>query len=200
MERKLTRLIGDIHGDVQAYSQIISNCERSIQVGDFGQGWLTFNPAVPNKHEYIRGNHDNPNLCKMDAAWIPDGTVKNDVMFVGGAWSIDWAYRTPGLSWWEDEECSHVQLEHFIDKYTEVKPRVMITHECPDSIAGIMCASLGKTKYDMPSRTRDAFDIMFHLHKPEYWIFGHWHNDWQKEIEGTRFICLDINDYIDLEI
>lgn len=199
-ERKMTRLIGDIHGDMQAYSNIISGCDRSIQVGDFGQGFITHSLAVPGKHEYIRGNHDDPFRCKMDAAWIPDGTIENDVMFVGGAWSIDWAYRIPGLTWWEDEECSVAALQHFIDKYLEVRPRVMITHECPDNIAGIMCSSLGKTKYDIPSRTRDAFEIMWNHHKPEYWIFGHWHVDWRKEIEGTQFVCLDINEYMDIEL
>lgn len=196
---KKVRLVGDTHGDPH-YLNIIADCEYSIQVGDFGQGFINFNPAVPNKHEYIRGNHDNPSICKQDAAWIPDGTIKNDVMFVGGAWSIDWAYRVPGLSWWDDEECSEAQLEHFIEKYIDVKPRVMITHECPDIIANVMCHEVNWKKFPFPSRTRDAFDRMLLLHQPEEWYFGHWHLPWQGVYAGTKFRCLDINEYVDVDL
>lgn len=195
------RLIGDLHGDMYAYSQIISDCDRSIQVGDFGMGFIRSVPDVdPNKHEFIRGNHDSPDLCKMSAAWIPDGTIRNDVMFVGGAWSIDWAYRTPGLSWWDDEECSPAQLEHFIEKYIEVKPRVMITHECPDCIADVMCQDVQWKKFPFPSRTRDAFQIMWEHHQPDLWFFGHWHLSWQKKVGNTHFVCLNINEYVDIEL
>jgi hypothetical protein len=197
------RLIGDVHGDMGAYLAIIDGCERSIQVGDFGIGFVP-NPIDLydiNKHEFIRGNHDYPEGCKYwEPNYIQDGTVRNDVMFVGGAYSIDWAYRTPGRSWWDDEECSVEQLQHFIDVYTDVNPRVMICHECPESIAGIMCGDLGLKKYDLPSRTRDALQVMFEIHQPEQFWFGHWHKSWGKNINGTNFRCLNINEYADVEL
>ncbi|AGR47928.1 metallophosphoesterase [Sinorhizobium phage phiM7] len=195
------RLIGDLHGDMNAYLNIISDCDRSIQVGDFGIGFIRSLPVVdPNKHEFIRGNHDDPSACKRQAAYIPDGTIRNDVMFVGGAYSIDWAYRTPGLSWWDDEECSPEQLESFIEKYIEAKPRVMITHETPDCVADVMCSDMNWKKYPLPSRTRDAFDVMFKAHKPKLWVAGHWHLPWQKHVHGTHFVVLNINEYIDVDL
>ena len=194
------RLIGDIHGDIQTYADIISDCERSIQVGDFGIGFIRRPLDFGMKHEFIRGNHDDPEACKRIANFIPDGTIRNDVMFVGGAYSIDWAYRTEGISWWSGEECSTEQLNHFVATYDEVQPKAMITHELPDKIADIMCIDMGWKKYDLPSRTRDAFQAMYELHQPDYWIAGHWHLSWRKKVGNTEFIVLNINEYMDIDL
>lgn len=195
-----TRLIGDLHGNMQAYHDIIHDCDRSIQVGDFGIGFIGHVPNFGPHHEFIRGNHDDPGACMMEPNFIPDGTIRNDVMFIGGAFSIDWAYRTEGVSWWADEECSNEQLHHFVATYEEVKPRVMITHECPESITAIMCADVRWKKYDLPSRTRDCFQEMYEIHQPDLWVFGHWHLSWRKRIGNTDFVCLNINEYLDVEL
>jgi hypothetical protein len=39
---------------------------------------------------------------------------------------------------------------------------------------------------------------MWNFYKPETWIFGHWHLSFDKVISGTRFICLNELDAIDL--
>jgi len=28
------------------------------------------------------------------------------------------------------------------------------------------------------------------IHKPDLWIFGHFHNSWTQTIQGTEFRCL----------
>jgi predicted phosphodiesterase len=214
MARQLTRVIGDVHGKYDQYKKIIKGTTRSIQVGDMGVGFRSYNferelvrSANPPhdlmiKHgaRYIRGNHDNPNVCRMDKKWIPDGTVEDDVMFIGGATSIDKAYRTEGLSWWADEECAYNDLQSFIDTAAVHKPRVLITHECPEFIADGILAAVNRTKLEDPSRTRQALQIMRDYHKPETHIFGHWHVDIDQVIDGTRFICLNELSYIDLEL
>ena len=57
-------------------------------------------------HKFIRGNHDDPQACREHPYWIKDGLIENDIMYIGGAWSIDREYRTEGVSWWRDEELS----------------------------------------------------------------------------------------------
>ena len=107
---KLTRLIGDIHGEWELYHQTATDainfggCERTIQVGDFGVGFS--GPYWHDRadefhwdgtHRFIRGNHDDPARCRKMAGWIQDGLIEDDVMFIGGAWSIDHAHRTEGV-------------------------------------------------------------------------------------------------------
>jgi len=219
--KKLVRFVGDIHGKFYDYEMHSLNRglrhktdhvpEYSVQVGDFGIGfnskywhdeinsWMIDNPT----HRFIRGNHDNPELCKTMAGYIPDGTVENDVMYVGGAWSIDQAYRVEGVSWWRDEELSVHELDKMISLFGETKPRVMITHDCPTSAAYEMFISknLGMSNFpQIKTRTGEALQAMFELHQPEFHFFGHWHYTRQATINGTRFVCLGELDYVDVDL
>lgn len=217
----ITRIIGDIHGKTYDYQmhclkQGIRHSsepvpQRSIQVGDFGIGfagaywheaindWMKDNPS----HRFIRGNHDDPELCKTMSGYIEDGYCENDVMFVGGAWSIDFAYRTPMVDWWPGEEISAQRLEEIIEQYVQLKPRVMITHDCPTSIAWEMFISRGDSlggAKQIKTRTGEALQAMWEIHQPEHWIFGHWHNTRDLTLNGTRFQCLGELDFIDIEL
>jgi len=215
LTRQITRLIGDVHGKFDRYKKIINGSERSIQIGDMGVGFYSYgfdrelrpstNPPhaemVKHNSRFIRGNHDNPNVCKKHSQWIKDGTVENDVMFIGGAVSIDKAWRTEGLDYWSDEECSYNDLQVMIDTYMIVKPRVMICHEVPESIAEGILRSTNRQKIEDGSRTRQALQAMLDTgHRPEIFIAGHWHIDIDQVIDGTRFIVLNELSWIDLEI
>lgn len=214
----LTRLIGDIHGAVYDYkAYCIDKFEGpTIQIGDFGIGfgqgdyWLE---SVSDFHErgghrFIRGNHDHPALCKTMPSYIPDGTVENDVMFIGGAWSIDnpdappgWYKRTKDYDWWADEECSDEEFERMFDVYKTVKPRVMITHDCPAKVSHEMFWGSGMIKgRTYPNRTSAWFDRFIEAHQPEEWYFGHWHHTMQYKYGDTRFTCLGILDHMDVEL
>jgi Icc-related predicted phosphoesterase len=216
----LTRIVGDIHGkiyDYRSYTLVteirgkhIVGPERSIQVGDFGIGffspfwhekeieWQKENP----QHRFIRGNHDDPEMCKNMPGYIEDGTVEGDVMFVGGAWSIDFAWRTPMVDWWPGEELSVEELDKLITKFGQTKPRIMITHDCPTQIAWDMFVSRGNSfgTQHIKTRTGEALQAMWEIHQPEHWIFGHWHNTRDLTLHGTKFQCLGELDFIDIDI
>ena len=219
----LTRIVGDIHGkftDYEVFSLNLSKMrhrgdiappDRSVQVGDFGIGfykehwhnmvndWMKKNPG----HRFIRGNHDNPAKCKEMTGYIPDGTIEGDVMYIGGAWSIDHDMRIEGKSWWRDEELSIEELNQLYDVYVDKKPRVMITHDCPTSVAWEMFLSKGLGLFgegQIKTRTGEALQAMFEAHKPEEWYFGHWHHTRKDEILGTKFHCLGELDYVDVEL
>lgn len=196
------RFIGDIHGNKNAYLKAIGSAEKSVQVGDYGAGFVNFgfDDEFQSNHRFIRGNHDSPEICRMKSGWIPDGTVEGDMMFVGGAKSIDRAHRIEGVSWWPDEELSYAEFQNIFDIYLENKPRVMVTHECPEVIADVLVNANRMTKFNDPSITRQAFSNMWENHKPEIWVFGHWHVSFDKTILGTRFVCLNINEAIDINI
>lgn len=220
----LTRIVGDIHGGFNGYSFYTLGVGRtrhagdpappmrSVQVGDFGIGfytpywhesvndWMKANP----EHRFIRGNHDDPAMCKTMHNYIADGTIEGDVMYIGGAWSIDHAMRTPGIDWWHDEELSIVELDNLIYAYTAHQPRVMITHDCPTAIAWEMFVSRGDgwggSKSQIKTRTGEALQAMWEQHQPEMWFFGHWHQTRDLTVHGTKFQCLGEHDYVDVDI
>lgn len=192
------RFIGDIHADYNFLLKKIKDIDESIQVGDFGIGFR-LNPTHLydyNKHLFIRGNHDDPRLCKSQPNYIEDGTVKNDIMFVGGASSIDKAWRVEDIDWWRDEELSYEDLDRMIDIFDVTRPNVMVTHEAPNYAV----KHFGLRIFEDNSRTRGAFDRMFEMHKPKFWIFGHWHIDFDKIIDGCRFICINQRSYADIDL
>lgn len=213
----MIRFIGDVHGKYGRYKKLIKGADRSIQVGDLGVGFRyhghsavrfgkaeqnpPYDTMVRNNARFIRGNHDNPGVCKHHSQWISDGTVEylgsSKTMFVGGATSIDIHRRMEGFSWWPDEELNINELYGIVDKYSEVKPDVMVTHECPEQVAALLNNNF---KLDRKSATRQAFEVMFEMHKPKFWVHGHWHRSFDMEIYGTRFVCLAELEYMDVDL
>ena len=197
------RFIGDVHGLFEYYLPLIEGVEKSIQVGDMGIGFGEELPKISMNHRFIRGNHDDPNKCAEIPNWIKDGTFfeEESIFCVGGAWSIDWEWRqdfemqTGRKVWWPNEEVSVPKFQTIIDRYEEVKPEVMVTHDCPT----IMAEEIKSHHVWDKSKTRQALNTMFEIHKPEVWIFGHHHFDMTRDIQGTRFICLDELSVIDME-
>lgn len=221
MQMSIIRFLGDVHGKFQPYKTILKNSPHpTIQIGDMGIGFRKWphgepsaNPPydamVAGGHKFIRGNHDNPAVCKRHTQYIADGTIIDNMMFIGGALSIDKAYRVEGFSYWSDEELSTQELDQMIDIYIATKPEIMITHETPESIAELMVGTVdprtkmfspGKLDPRFASRTRQAFQSMFELYQPKLWIYGHWHIPFDEAINGTRFICLPELATIDIDM
>jgi len=209
---KSIRFIGDVHGKWKQYKKIISECDTSIQVGDFGVGFVSkvtdavhSNPPYDhmNKgdHRFIRGNHDNPSVCKKHPFWIPDGTIVHDKIFcIGGAKSIDAHMRTEGYNWWVNEELSYKEFLILCDVYEKLKPPIIVAHEMPESLTYIVCSKCNMTKYDDPSITRQFLDNILEIHKPDLFIHGHWHVNHHTIHKGVEYIGLGELDYIDLEL
>lgn len=211
------RFIGDVHGHYGRLKKIIRKCDVSIQVGDMGVGFRAWTPHegvrdLPNPpydtmrregdHRFIRGNHDNLEVCRRQRLWIPDGTMVHDRVFCcGGATSVDRAWRTEGLDWWPDEELSIKELDCVIDDFVEQKPEVVCTHDCPDFIANEYCSWKGRAKFVDESRTRQALDAAYALveRKPRLWLFGHWHETCRLVRSGTHFQMLGELDWVDVE-
>lgn len=205
--------IGDVHGKFQRYKSLIKNQIHTIQVGDMGVGFrhlqgpktgeFTQNPPhyamLAGGHRFIRGNHDNPEACRHHSQWIEDGTVENGMMFVGGAYSIDRAWRIEDYTWWKDEELSIKELSDITTVYLTEKPKIMITHDAPEEVA----IELARTRinYDfVASRTRLAFQAMWSAYSPKVWVFGHWHHSFDYVLRGTRFVCLAELEMKDIDI
>lgn len=209
----LTRFIGDIHGNWNDYLLVTEPIRHdSVQVGDFGIGFNgpywhdrvnEYHSTHTQRHRFIRGNHDFPMQCRTEMhGYIPDGTVENDVMYIGGAWSIDLHRRTNGVDWWPDEELTDREFSELQSIYETAKPRVVVTHDCPTLIAYYLFVRAGLTfsKNIHLTRTGEALQKMFEAHQPEHWIFGHWHYTKSMVLNGTKFQCLGINDFIDMEL
>lgn len=194
--------IGDLHGKWDSYARILEDeqPEMSVQVGDFGIGFDESSDVLGKVHSamdnngpnnlYIRGNHDDPAMALDDPRCMTDGSYDEatGIFYLGGAFSIDAEWRAQGLDWWVDEEMSYDALFTAIDLYEKVKPRIVVSHECPE---GLAWKFFSWYRGDLKSRTREALDAMRSIHKPELHVFGHWHHNIDEVVDGTRYVCLN---------
>lgn len=207
------RFIGDVHGEFVKYQSLLADCECSIQLGDFGLGFHpdrvpTYIQDQAQRHFFIRGNHDNPKVCQTYSNFIPDGSFFKDFVGVsdinlfalGGALSTDKEFRVEGISWFPDEEATIPDLYRFIDHYAQVKPRVVVSHDCPVQMLSQFKHSIASSRDPKnQSRTRQALTAMFETFQPPLWAFGHYHVNKDITVQGCRFICVDSLNYVDIE-
>lgn len=180
-------LIGDVHGHIQSYEQIASKCEFSLQLGDMAVGFrgVTYPKLNPIKHKFIHGNHDNPKECEKISNYLGrSGLYKienTEIFYISGAYSVDKAYRTIGVSWWENEELSHQEMVRCTEHYAKVLPKIVISHDCPTIVQPVSYIS----------KTTNLLDSLWKTYKPNMWFFGHHHLDFVKIIDGCEFHCLN---------
>lgn len=196
------RLIGDVHGYMRgpgrSYLNLIEHIPFSVVLGDFG--WHDFDNDFYNilscvdatHHRAIAGNHDN--YDRLTPHFLGDygfhtfqlPKAQFGFFFIRGGRSIDTHHRTIGIDWWDCEELTWPQGYALLEEYKNLKPLIVLTHECPIEILSFV------TKQEMTrSRTQQILQACFEVHQPQYWFFGHFHRNLRIEHKGTTFMCLD---------
>ena len=207
--------IGDVHRMTDSYQKLLRQKfvgERTFQLGDMGVGFATERgrPGSPNGglhvdimnsgiHKWIRGNHDNPEVARRltDRGYAGDYGYdpETKLFWVGGGYSIDRAYRTPGKTWWAEEELSYLELQRAIELYIEKKPDIVATHEAPSKAAKYLLYQLPGFRPDKlessMSRTSEALQVMLDSHEPVEWVFGHYHVSKSFMLGRTKFSCVN---------
>jgi hypothetical protein len=130
------------------------------------------------------GNHDHyPMLHNQHS--LGDWSLDDDVLYVRGARSVDRAVRTEGVDWWANEELEYKQFQVLIDFAHSRKPRMIVSHDCPQSVTETVFGHSGK------SITGQGLQRLLEVCAPALWVFGHHHRSVDVTIGGTRFKCLN---------
>lgn len=103
-------------------------------------------------------------------------TLSNHTFFTyGGALSYDKALRTPGKTWWPQEEGNYQEECEAIDNLAVHNNQIdyILTHTCPDEIIQPMFRFSSTT----PSTTGRFLNYIAHTIHFKDWYFGHMHED-----------------------
>ena len=102
-------------------------------------------------------------------------TIDNHTFFtMGGADSIDKAWRTIGKSWWPEEIPSNDECTEAIQNLRSHNHQVdyIITHTAPTSIVKQLIPD-----YKPPDSFTDFLEAIKRGTKYKHWYFGHFHDD-----------------------
>jgi len=188
-------LIGDVHGKYKRYHEIIREKDRhpyTIQLGDFGFDYGTVFNVDEEKHKIIGGNHDHYDRIIHIPHYLGDFgySCLNGVnyFYYRGAYSIDRQYRTIGIDWWEQEQVNIDQFMKARELYREIKPDIVLTHDCPDEVS-LKILDRNQRKYE--NLTGWALQELLNIHQPDLWVFGHYHKSRTIQHGETKFVCLN---------
>ena len=176
-------VVGDIHRRFDYLNSLINKKQPSIvlQVGDFGY-WPNLGTRTELKNGdtivyFCEGNHEDHESLKSlknneieknvfhmkrgSTIDLPDGRT---ILFIGGAHSFDWEFRTPGLDWFPELELvTESDLENLPDK----KIDIVISHTAPEEFY------MSFSPKEDPSR--ESLSYILKKYKPKLWFFGHFH-------------------------
>ncbi|MHC4264329.1 MAG: metallophosphoesterase family protein [Planctomycetota bacterium] len=214
------RIIADVHGYVtdppgwyaqvgkaadRTYANLIADVPNSIQLGDLGFSteWKYVKEHIFDNHKILGGNHDDYDYIEandIDNYLGNFGEItigKFSAFFIRGGNSIDVARRTPGESWWPQEELNREQAEQAFAAYKRVKPKIVLSHDCPWELYPFVVTN--NLKIERPNSTAILLNECYAFHPPDLWIFGHHHNNIVVNYEDTQFICLNELCYMDFD-
>ena len=111
-------------------------------------------------------------------------------MFFGGAESTDRHHRVEGQDWWEKETPNWQETNRFGSNYEELKPEVLVTHDCPWVVP---LHRYDRDTSNFPTRnTLQNIWLHFPDHPVKEWYFGHHHKLEEWKIDTTLFRCCGI--------
>lgn len=187
-------VIGDIHGDYDAFLNYITKTDADLylQVGDLA-GDKDFYPDVPKPTLFIMGNHEaldkivdikEPTEISKNLVFIPNGTYINikglKIGGFGGNFSpISFQKAKKDLS---GKRRSHFTLEEYLSALKMPKLDILLTHEAPSPF-------IIKTR-DMRDRGSPLITSLIYKLKPRYHFFGHHHVDKCIRVCNTLSCCV----------
>lgn len=188
-------ILGDVHGKYRRMHEIIrkkNKHEYIVQIGDLGFDFSTLDNVDSNKFKIIGGNHDNYNKIIHIPHYLGDYGYETlngiSFYFYRGAYSIDRQYRTIGIDYWSNEENNIETFMKARELYAEVKPDIVLAHDCPDFMVPRYIGPYSRVYENI---TNWALGELYKIHSPRLFIHGHYHQSKTTIYGDTKFICLD---------
>ncbi len=210
---KRVAVCGDWHGNIQwarmlsrALPTLAPDVTTILQLGDW---WMNtddqdeaFQDSTIDTVLVTLGNHEPWNLISPLLDAHPGSSVRvsattwllsrpahltiggRRVLSLGGATSVDKAWRREGVNWWPDEDITDEHVRTAIMGAADDEPaELMLTHESPDlTPVNAVRAVLRDNPMGFPddalydsANSRSRVGKVWSVHHPELLIHGHMH-------------------------
>jgi hypothetical protein len=129
--------------------------------------------------------------------YLPSLKYYKSIFCVSGALSVDKDERVKMMArgaprqWWKAEQIATKFIPMVIEEYLKCKPQLMLTHDAPICLKNHLADSDRHLRFDQEyNRTTSLLQLLFSLHQPERWIFGHYHMIFSQTVMNCHFTCL----------
>jgi len=220
----LLKIIGDIHGEYDVFHLDELKADlpfTAIQIGDFGfyPGAEYMDRWIPTEYPlyFIDGNHEHFRYLKDECEsvmqepdgtyqlrenlfYIPRGTILTfgsaKIGFLGGAESVDKAWRRERESWFHEERITEEDVEKFKNREVDL----LITHSPPANFIKRNFSPINREYWRLPPTWEDISSqrveqVWGMLGMPRI-ISGHFH----KSIVDGQGTILNINEVLDIHV
>lgn len=196
----------------------------AIHVGDFGLDWPGAKRGryETKLNKYLTdlgitliisgGNHDNWDTLEKLVAEDDDlATVRSNIRVLprggrtvleglavgglGGAFSVDYEYRTEGKDWWSREEPTRQEAEALI---ASGPLDILITHDAPGGVPLKGDFQLEPEMIEKANRTRYLLREVVDALAVPHLFCGHWHQRSTHELSHTNGMITRV-DVLDME-
>lgn len=163
-------------------------------------------------YRFIDGNHENFDVLDPDATapvqltehvtYMPRGSRATlagvEILFFGGASSVDRHCRTEGEDWWPDENITDTQLARGLAAANTGPVDVLVTHETTTAAFNALCGISGHARSkrdDAPGEANRArLDTLVDTAQPRALVHGHHHTSHIEDHDGVRVVSLGQED------
>ena len=159
------------------------------EFNEAGLHWMTDHTAIIRRNTTI----DLPYVTDEGQGWY------RRVLSLGGAPSIDFSYRVPGISWWPEEM---ITLQEAEEAAAMEDIDIMVCHDAPDG-GTYRVQSIIDTPWSQSMWSRDGLkyakegrelmNIAYYGAMPKVFAHGHFHEPDMRQTEDTLFISLGCN-------
>lgn len=144
---------------------------------------------------------ENPIEAGEDLFYLPRGSSLeirgHKCLFMGGAFSIDKAWRVEGKSWFPEEDVTEEEIERTLARPDLDSFDTVITHTCPSVCLPAVCAAVGiQPEWVTSDATERALQRLLEaVPNAKDWYFGHWHQALDFKVRGwkPRFHLLNMS-------
>lgn len=210
MKKEKIIITGDTHADWISLNELIvkQSPNRLIVCGDFGY-WpkiskFDINQLKPQNTiiNWCDGNHEDhwtlkerkSNEIVKNVFYQPRGSVlqvnDKNILFFGGAYSIDKEMRRIGYDWFPDEIPSYADFNAVED--LNLKVDVVISHTCPHEFK-IEEHPYIRGNGKIHDVTRTLLSFILNKFKPQLWYFGHWHIAMQGQYKDCNWYAMNMS-------
>ena len=206
--------------EVRPENAIVAGDFGFWKAGDFdmrpARKWLHSSLENPRTRVYFcDGNHENharlrefasrarpgrPVRIRQGLWYMPRGCIAEiagrRILFAGGAYSIDKDYRTPGKTWFPEEDLTPAEARRILSQPGLRDVDMVVSHTCPEECLGDVCRACGLERewIENDCSEKSLSLLLPALPAVRDWYFGHWHSAAEFQLAGcpARFHLLSM--------